>query len=131
MVERILRKAALLAAVALFLSTFAAAWAQEDDIVEYAWGTVKSVSGDKLIVDEYDYESDTSSQVTYVADEATKIDSVSSLAEIASGDSVEVEFIKKDGTNIAQSISVEKAPPGEVVEEEAVPGEDAAGDAQP
>jgi hypothetical protein len=129
MVERILRKAALLAAGVLFLCTFVAAWAQEEAIVEYAWGTVKSVSADKLVVQEYDYEADTTSQATYIVGDTTEIDSVSSLAEVAPGDSVEVEFIKKDGQNIAQSVSIEKAPAGETpvdIQDEAAPREDSA-----
>lgn len=75
---------------------------------EFSYGTVKSVSVDQIVVSEYDYDADKDVEVTYTVTGDTKFENVSSVSEIAAGDSVDVDFMVKDGQKIASAISVEK-----------------------
>ncbi len=96
----------------------AAAVGEEE--TDYSFGTVKSVTGDQLVVSEYDYESDKDVDVTYTTDPAVKLENANAVADIKAGDSVEIDFVSKDGKKIAKTVSVEK--PTE--EEAAAPAEE-------
>ena len=85
-----------------------AAAAPAEEETDYSFGTVKSVSGDQMVVSEYDYESDKDVDVTYAADPAVKLENVDAVANIKAGDSVEIDFVTKDGKKVAKTISVEK-----------------------
>jgi hypothetical protein len=61
-------------------------------------------------VSEYDYEKDEYTSVAYAIDPAVKLDNVKSLTEIAAGDTVDIDYVVKDGKNIAKIIAVEKQP---------------------
>ncbi len=84
----------------------AAAVGEEE--TDYSFGTVKSVTGDQLVVSEYDYESDKDVDVAYTTDPAVKLENVDAVANIKAGDSVEIDFVTKDNKKIAKTVSVEK-----------------------
>jgi len=75
---------------------------------EYSYGTVSSISANQIVVKEYDYDSDTESDVTYEIDPAVTLEGVASVSEIAAGDTVDVEYIVKDNKKVAKILSVEK-----------------------
>ncbi|HXV28549.1 MAG TPA: hypothetical protein VD913_06240 [bacterium] len=92
-----------------------AAFSQEDEVVavaeeetDYSFGTVKSVTEKEIVVTEYDYESDKDVDIVYTADVDIKLENVDAVANIQAGDSVEIDFVTKDGKKIAKTISVEQ-----------------------
>ncbi|MBN2097854.1 MAG: hypothetical protein JW714_05205 [Candidatus Omnitrophica bacterium] len=98
--------------------------AQEEQ-KEYAYGTVKSVSNNSIIVTEFDYENEQEIDTTYSVEPATtELSNIASLDEITSGDNIELEYVLRNGKKVAVSISVwkqrEEEPPipAEPIEEE-------------
>lgn len=75
---------------------------------EFSYGTVKSVSGDQLVVSEYDYENDKDIDVTYSVSPTVTLEGVASLGEIAAGDTVDIDYEIKGDQKVAVSIAVEK-----------------------
>lgn len=82
---------------------------------EYAFGTVKSVAQDQIVVTEFDYDTGEEKEVAYSIDPQAEISGVSSLQEVAAGDEVDVDYLVKDGKNVAVALSFAK--PVEVEEE--------------
>lgn len=80
---------------------------------DYAFGTAKSVSGDTLVINEFDYDTGEEKEATYWADANTEYDNVASLKEIAAGDEVDIDYLVKDGKKMAVAISVAKPLEGE------------------
>ncbi len=74
----------------------------------FAYGTVSQVSGDQIVVSEYDYEKDEETDNTYFLSDKIEIKNVASLKDIAVGDNVDIVYTTSDDKRIAQSISVEK-----------------------
>jgi hypothetical protein len=98
--------------VILLFSVVGISYAQEvAEETDYSFGTVKSVTGDQLVVTEYDYEADKDVDITYTVDPAAKLENVDAVANIKAGDSIEIDFISKDGKKIAKALSVEKPLP--------------------
>ena len=80
---------------------------------EYAFGTVKNVSGDQLAINEFDYDTGEEKEVTYAVDSKTQFDNVASLKEVAVGDEVDVDYLEKDGKKVAVTVAVAKPLEGE------------------
>lgn len=82
--------------------------AQEEEI-DYSWGTVAGISENQIVVTEYDYNKDEEVDITYSIDPNVKFENVDSLENIAVGDSVDIEYVVKDGKRVAKVIAVEKS----------------------
>lgn len=82
---------------------------------EYAFGTVKSVAKDQIVVTEFDYDTGEEKEVAYSIDPKAEISGVSALQDVAAGDEVDVDYLVKDGKNVAVALSFAK--PVEVEEE--------------
>jgi len=82
--------------------------AQEE--TEYSYGTVSNVSTNKIVVVEYDLESDEEVDVTYVINPSTKIINVNSINDISAGDSVDISYEIVDGKNVAATNAPIEAP---------------------
>ena len=80
---------------------------------EYAFGTAKSVEGDKLVINEFDYDTGEEKEAAYWTDSKTEYDNVASLKEIAAGDEVDIDYLVKDDKKTAVAISVAKPVEGE------------------
>ena len=80
---------------------------------DYAFGTVKNVSGDQLVINEFDYDSGEEKEVTYTVDSKTAYDNVASLKEVAVGDEVDIDYHEKDGKKVAVTVAVAKPLEGE------------------
>ena len=80
---------------------------------EYAFGTTKSVEGDKLVINEFDYDTGEEKEAAYWVDSKTEYDNVASLKEIAAGDEVDIDYLVKDDKKMAVTISVSKPVEGE------------------
>jgi len=81
--------------------------AQEEEELESSYGIVKSLSSNELVVKQYDDEGE-EVDVTYIIDIKVELKNVDALEKIAVGDSVEVEYVVKDGKKVAKIITVEK-----------------------
>ena len=86
----------------------AAATEEAADETEFSYGTVKSVTGNQLVVSEYDYDADKDIDVTYTVPPEAKLENVASVQEIAAGDIVDIDFVAKDGQKVVSLITVEK-----------------------
>jgi hypothetical protein len=72
-----------------------------------------------LLVKYVDYEVDQEKEITFSLDDKTKLENVAALDEIKAKDSVSVDYIvTADGSNLAKSISVEKAEDTIITEED-------------
>ena len=74
---------------------------------EYSYGTVVSVSADKIVVKEYDYDKDVEVEVTYTIEADLELQNVASIEQIKVGDDIDLYFDSKDDKKIARIISVE------------------------
>lgn len=81
---------------------------EEEKETEYSWGTVSSISSDQITVKEHDYASENEVEVTYTIDPKVELKNVNSLKDIAVGDSVDIDYVVKDGKKVAMIIDVEK-----------------------
>ena len=80
---------------------------------DYAFGTAKSVNGDQLVINEFDYDTGEEKEATYWMDSKTGFDNVGSAKEIAAGDEVDIDYLVKDGKKMAVTVSVAKPVEGE------------------
>ena len=109
-----------------FLMCFASgtSLAQEEEETDYSWGTISSVSSNQIVAREHDYDKDEEVNVTYTVDPKVKLKNVKSLQDIKVGDSIEIDYVVKDGKKVAMAITVEKPSyeeeytPSETYEEE-------------
>lgn len=98
----------------LVLGLFVSSWldtsmAQEEETeTKYASGIVKSISGNQIVVSEYDDEDEIEIDEKYLLDTNTKYENVDSQKDIAPGDYVGVDYVSKSGEKIIVLISVEK-----------------------
>ena len=83
---------------------------------EYTFGTVKSVSGDQLVINEYDYDTGEEKEATYAIDPAVELHNVAAVSEIAVGDEVDIDYLDKGGKKTAIVLSVAKPIEGEETE---------------
>lgn len=94
-------------------NALAAATTQEnnDSNTQWVWGEVTAVDAlAKTITLKYlDYETDQEKEIVLTVDDSTAYDNVKSLEEIQLKDNLSVDYISKDGKNIAKSISLEKS----------------------
>lgn len=74
---------------------------------EFTYGTVVSVSAGNMKISEYDFETDTSEEVTYDVAQDVKMENVKSIGDVREGDEVEIEYLVKGGKRTAVSIYVE------------------------
>ncbi len=80
---------------------------------EYTFGTVKSVTGDQLVINEYDYDTGEEREATYTIDPAVELHNVAAVTEIAVGDEVDIDYLVKGNTKTAVVLSVAKPIEGE------------------
>ena len=80
---------------------------------DYAFGTVKSVNGDQLVINEFDYDTGEEKEAVYGLDSKTEYDNVASAKEIAAGDEVDIDYLVKEGKKTAVAVSVAKPVEGE------------------
>ncbi len=74
---------------------------------QFTYGTVISVDPAVIKISEYDFETDTSEDVTYDVSPDVKCENVNSIKDVKEGDEVELEYVIKDGKRTAISIYVE------------------------
>ena len=91
----------------------AAPAASSEEEPEYAFGTAKSVEGDKLVINEFDYDTGEEKEAAYWVDSKTEYDNVASLKEIAAGDEVDIDYLVKGDKKMAVAVSVAKPVEGE------------------
>lgn len=117
--QRYLVVAAVLVLVFLICYVSGVSLAQEEEEIEYTWGTVSSLTSNQIVVTEYDYDTGEDVDVTCAVDSGAELKNVDSLNNIAVGDSVEIEYVVRDGKKVVKVISLEKPS----YEEESTPSE--------
>ena len=78
---------------------------------QWVWGEVTGVDAqNKSVSLKYlDYETDQEKDMAIATDELTSYDNANSLGEIQPKDNISVDYVVKDGKNIAKTIGLEKA----------------------
>lgn len=80
---------------------------QESD-VDYAWGTIVSVSETQIVIKEYDYESDAETDVVYTIDPAVELENMSSITELKQGDMVSLSYVYQNGKQVVVSVELDR-----------------------
>lgn len=100
--------------------TGVAASAEEE--LEFSWGTVTAVGSGQFTISEFDYNTDMEVKVVYCVNADTEFKNAGSLANIAVGNDVEVDFAVENGKKIAKVVLLEvpyqEEPQEEGIEEE-------------
>lgn len=86
---------------------------EDADTTEYAYGTVKEIAPERMVVGEYDEETGLSTDVSYALDPSVILENVGTLQEITVGDSVDIEYVLSGDGKVAKVVSVEKTLPQE------------------
>lgn len=94
----------LLITAVLMVGAVSLSLAQEEADLEFTYGTVVSISGDQVVISVYDYEMDAEAEVTYQVDDQTVYDGIASLAEVAAGDEVDIEYVEQDGVKLIKNL---------------------------
>jgi len=107
--KRYIEVAAVLVLGFLVCSVSSVSLGQEEEEIEYSWGTVISVSSNRITVSEHDYDSGKEVAVTYIVDPEVEFINVELLKDIAVDDSIEINYVVRDGKKVAKLIAVEKS----------------------
>jgi hypothetical protein len=99
--------AALLTGVVMINTS--AVYAQEDDVEEYSWGTVAEISGDQIVIVEYNYETEEEQNETYLIAPDVELLGISALSEIKVGDAVEFRYAVQGGKKVVLAIGLDKS----------------------
>jgi len=91
---------------------------EETEEIEWVWGDVVTLDENQITVRYLDYETDEEKEITVVCDPETEFENISSISEIKVEDSVSIDYVVREGKNIAKFISVERM---ETSEEEEIP----------
>lgn len=90
-----------------------AAFPENSDSVntQWVWGEVVSIdaSNKTLLLKYLDYETDQEKEISIIIDDSTSYDNIRTLGEIRPKDNLSIDYIPKDGKNIAKTIGLEKA----------------------
>lgn len=91
--------------------------------ISWVWGEVKSIdpASASLTVIYMDYQTDEEKELVLNTDQETKYEGVNDLNGIKVSDTASIDYVVKDGKNIAHNISIEKL--GEMPEAPAAPEE--------
>jgi len=100
-----------------------AAPAVEDDNLMYTYGTVVSIAPEVMVINEYDFDSDSFKEVTYSLTADVQLSNVPAVTDIAAGDSVEVYYIVEGDKKIAKTIGKDEEDILDEAEEPQAPGE--------
>ena len=78
--------------------------------LQWIWGEVVSVNAatQAMSVKYLDYDSDMEKTIDIVSDAGTKYEEVKGIDEIKPQDTVSIEYLVKDGKNLAKGITVER-----------------------
>jgi len=74
------------------------------------------ITSNQIIIAEYDDETDKELEVTYTIDPEVELKNVNALKDISVGDSVDIEYVVRNGKKVAKVIAVEK--PSEAEEQQ-------------
>lgn len=75
--------------------------------VDYSWGTVVAATAEAVTVEQYDYETEGYSEVSYTVAGDISLENIAAVTDLKAGDEVEVGFVLKDGTKTAVSLYLE------------------------
>lgn len=78
------------------------------DVALLSLGTVVRAEAGRLVVSEYEYETDMDQENTYLVNEATKYENVASVTELKPGDSVEIVYQESGADRIALAVTKEE-----------------------
>jgi len=78
-----------------------------EEIAGYAYGPVVRISAKKIVIAEYDYETEQDVEKLFIINTETKFENAKAYYSIKSGDQVEIEFEKVGEQKIAKLITKE------------------------
>jgi len=77
------------------------------DEMDFSYGIVVSITGTKIVIREYDYDTEQEKNETYVINEFTQFINMDNVMEIEIGDEVDINYVDQSGTKIAKIITKE------------------------
>lgn len=87
------------------------------ETLDFSWGTVIEVSSERIVLEEYNYETEGYVNVSYTLSKDVTIENAASLTDILPGQEVEVGFVVQDQEKIVKTLYVEKDASVETEEE--------------
>ncbi len=87
------------------------------ETLDFSWGTVVEVSSERIVLEEYNYETEGYVNVSYTLSKDVTIENAASLTDVLPGQEVEVGFIVQDKEKIVKTLYVEKDASVETEEE--------------
>ena len=87
-----------------------AANAPAPENISWVWGEIKSVDSASMAFNiiYMDYQTDEEKELSLNTDQETKFEGVGDFGGLKPGDTASIDYIMKDGKNIARNISIEK-----------------------
>lgn len=80
---------------------------EEELNFQYAYGTIQEITTDKMVLLEYDFESEKEVEVSYLMDADIVFENFNSIADIKVGDDVDVAFLEENGQKVAALIAID------------------------
>lgn len=80
----------------------------QEDLTNYAYGTVVKASASEIVLSEYDLATDGDIEVTYKVDSAAELENITAVDQIQIGDSIDIDYLEKDGVKTAVYIAKEE-----------------------
>ena len=112
----------VLMGILVFVVAFLGVWGfdlapdQEAEELDFSWGTVSSISKDRMVLVEIDLETDEEIDVSYLIDAHTEFQNVDSIDDIGTDDSVDLDYVFENGKRVAKVIYVNGAEEEQQVE---------------
>lgn len=76
----------------------------QDDDVEYAWGEIVDVSAGRIVVNDYNDETEEYQDTSYVLEGAVEMENLADLSELTPGMTAEIGFVLRQGRKVVVSI---------------------------
>jgi len=84
---------------------------EETEDMGFTYGVVINITNTKLVIREYDFDTDEEKEVTYVINASTQFINIESIKDVEVGDEVDINYIEQGGVKMARVITKEM--PGE------------------
>ena len=102
----------LLAFTLVCTASMTAVFAQEDNNEDkFSFGKVVSVSGQEIMVREYDFAKDADVEVAYTVTTETELGNVNAVADLVADDDIVIDYVEKDGKRVVTTLVKEEKGP--------------------
>jgi hypothetical protein len=116
--EKVMKKSMMMfGSILMALTVVMSSVVFAQETLDFSWGTVVEVSSERIVLEEYNYETEGYVNVSYTLSKDVTIENAASLTDVLPGQEVEVGFIVQDKEKIVKTLYVEKDASVETEEE--------------